>query len=61
MIEWSWRVEGRRSILWGSWTDEARWPRGLACLAKGTVVRATTFGRLPEIDLALSTGLHLVS
>ena len=61
MIEWSWRVEGKRSILWGSWTDEARWPRGLTCLTKATVIGATTFGRLPEIDLALSTGMHVVS
>ena len=22
MIEWSWRIEGRRSILCGSWSDE---------------------------------------
>jgi hypothetical protein len=58
MIEWSWRVEGRRSILWGSWTDQARWSRGLACLAKGTVADVTVFARLPELDLALSTGLH---
>lgn len=26
MIQWSWRIEGRRSILCGSWSDEARWP-----------------------------------
>jgi hypothetical protein len=61
MIEWSWRVEGRRSILWGSWTEQRRWARGLACLAQGTVTGVTTFARLPEIDLAISTGLHVVS
>ncbi len=61
MIEWSWRIEGRRSILCGSWSDEARWPRALACLTKGKVVAVTTFGRLPEIELGLSTGMHIVS
>ena len=61
MIEWSWRIEGRRSILWGSWSDEAHWPRALACLTKARVSGVTTFGRLPEIDPALSTGMHVVS
>ncbi len=61
MIERSWRIEGRRSILCGSWSNEARWPRALACLTKAKVVGATTFGRLPEIDLALSTEVHVVS
>jgi hypothetical protein len=61
MVEWSWRIEGWRSILCGSWSDEERWPRAFACLTKATVAGATTFGRLPEIDLALSTGVHVVS
>lgn len=61
MIQWDWRIEGRRSILCGSSTDEARWPRALACLTKATVAGATLFGRLPEIDLALSSGVHVVS
>ena len=62
MIEWSWRIEGRRSILWGSWSDEARWPRALGLPDQGQGFRSlTTFGRLPEIDLALSTGMHVVS
>jgi hypothetical protein len=61
MIEWSWRIEGRRSILCGSSTEEKRWPRALACLTKATVAGVTVFGRLPEIDVALSTELHVVS
>jgi hypothetical protein len=61
MIEKSWRIEGRRSILCGSFDDEARWSRAFACLTEARVVGATTFGRLPEIDLALSTGVHVVS
>ena len=61
MVEWSWRIEGRRSILCGSWSDEERWPRALACLTKATVAGASTFGRLPEIDIELSTGVHVLS
>ena len=61
MIEWSWRIEGRRSILCGASSDEARWPRALACLTKGRVADVATFGRLPELDLTLDTGLHVVS
>jgi hypothetical protein len=61
MIERSWRIEGRRSILCGSCSDEVRWPRALACLTKASVVGATLFGRLPEIDVALSSGVHVVS
>lgn len=61
MIQWSWRIEGRRSILCGSWSDEARWPRALAWLTRGRVERVATFGRLPELDLTLSTGLHVVT
>jgi hypothetical protein len=61
MIEWSWRIEGKRSILCGSWTDERRWPTALACLTRTTVTKVTLFGRLPELDLAFASGLHLVS
>lgn len=61
MIEWDWRIEGKRSILCGSSTDKQRWPRALACLTKSTVVGAALFGRLLEIDLALSSGVHVAS
>jgi hypothetical protein len=61
MIVGSWRIEGRRSILCGSCSDEERWPRAFACLTKASVAGATTFGRLPEIGLELSSGLHVVS
>ena len=61
MIEWSWRIEGKRSILCGCLTVEHRWPRALACLTKTPIARVTLFGRLPEIDLTLSSGMHVVS
>jgi hypothetical protein len=61
MIEWSWRIEGKRRIWCGSWSDEERWPRAFACLNEKTVTSLQLFGRIPEIDIGLSNGLHLLS
>jgi hypothetical protein len=60
-IEWSWRIEGKRRIWCGSWDDEARWPRFLSFLQSCSVVSASLVGRIPEIDVSFSNGLHLVS
>jgi hypothetical protein len=60
-IEWSWRIEGKRRIWCGSWSDESRWTRFFSMMLGSTVVSVNLFGRLPEIDLCLSNGLHLVS
>lgn len=61
MIEWSWRVEGRRSILCGSWSDEKKWERGFSFIRDKSLVAIETFGNLPEIDLTFSSGAHLLS
>lgn len=61
MIEWSWRIEGKRRIWCGSWSDEEIWPWAFAKLKGATVVSISMFGRLPEISLSLSNGLHLLS
>jgi hypothetical protein len=60
-IEWNWRIEGKRRIWCGSSSDETRWPRAFARLKDRNVVSATIHGRLPEISLELSNGLHIVS
>jgi hypothetical protein len=60
-IEWSWRIEGKRRIWCGSWSDEERWPRAFRRLLGSTVSSISLFGRLPEIDIGLSNGLHVVS
>ena len=60
-IEWSWRIEGKRRIWCGSWSDEERWPRAFACLKGANVRTVSIYGRLPEISLDLSNGLHLLS
>ena len=61
MIEWSWRIEGRRSILCGSWSDDEKWPKAFRLACNATVASATLFGRLPEIELCLSNGVHVLS
>lgn len=61
MIAWSWRIEGKRRIWCGSWSDGERWPRAFARLHNAKVVSISLTGRLPEVDLALSNGLHVVS
>jgi len=61
MIEWSWRIEGPQSILCGSWSDAPRWPKFFAKLTKTKVVAVSLLGRLNEIDIELSNGMHVVS
>jgi hypothetical protein len=61
MIEWSWRIEGKRRIWCGSWSDGARWPRAFKRIEGARVVSVSLCGRLPEIELTLSNGLHVLS
>jgi len=61
MIEWSWRIEGKRRIWCGSWSEETRWPRTFTRLEGATVLSLALSGRLPEVVLTLSNGLHLLS
>ncbi|HTH96998.1 MAG TPA: hypothetical protein VL574_06235 [Stellaceae bacterium] len=61
MLEWSWRIEGRRRILCGSWSDKRRWPRVFNLVRGKTVESVTLFGRLAELDLGFSHGLHALS
>jgi hypothetical protein len=61
MVEWSWRIENRSSILGGSWSSERGWPRLFRRLVGSKVRSVELFGRLPEIALQLSNGLRVVS
>ena len=61
MIEWGWRLEGRSYILCGSWSDEAFWEPALERLTNTSLVDATLFGRLPELDLCFSNDMHCLS
>lgn len=60
-IEWSWRVEGKRRIWCGSWSDQNRWQRCFDKIVGQTITDVRLVGRLAEIDCTFSNGLHLVS
>jgi hypothetical protein len=61
MLERGWRIEGKRRIWRGSWSDGERWPRVFARLEGASVMTASLFGRLPEINIVLSNGLSVLS
>ena len=60
-VEWSWRIEGKRRIWCGSWSDGERWPRAFARLQGQIVTSIELFGRLPELDLGVANGLHVLT
>ena len=60
-IEWSWRIEGKKRIWCGSWSDDSRWDRFFSMMTQAKVRSITLFGRLHEVDLELSNGMHLLS
>lgn len=63
MLEWSWRVEGPRSIRFGSWSSDRKLSNGLVRLRGQRVIGICLEGRLPEIVVALSrrTWVHSFS
>lgn len=61
MIEWSWRIERENSILCGSWSDEGGWEPTFRTLIGQTVEDVSIYGRLPELSIALTSGLYVVS
>jgi hypothetical protein len=61
MIEWSWRIEKKHSILGGSWSSERRWPGFFKSIQGASVTAVEIFGHIPEILVSLSNGLRVVS
>jgi hypothetical protein len=61
MIEWSWRLESKRTIIGGSWSPPSEWPALFRRIVGGRVTNVTTFGRLTEITVTTSSGLFLSS
>lgn len=61
MIEWSWRIEGKRRIWCGSWSEDDRLLPCLQKLLGRTVISIAPFGRLAEVEFNFSGGLHLLS
>jgi hypothetical protein len=61
MMEWSWRIADQRSVLCGSWSDEDNWQEFLPSLEGRGIEGLSLFGRLPELSIALSGGIHVAS
>jgi hypothetical protein len=61
MIEWSWRVERRRSVQFGSWSGDRKIDNGIMSL-KGLRVEAFSLeGSLPELRIMFNDGRALQS
>jgi hypothetical protein len=61
MIEWSWRIERQRSVFCGSFSDERKQKKAFPIIQNCSVTTLSFFGRLPEIDVGLSNGMHILS
>lgn len=61
MIEWSWRIEGRRYIVCGSWSDDAIWKKRMLLLQNQSVQDISFFGKIPEVQADFGNGARLVS
>ena len=61
MLEWSWRIEKARSVMFGSFSGERKIARGLQSLVGQKILDVATEGRLPELVIHLSSGLWVHS
>jgi hypothetical protein len=61
MLEWSWRVEKAKSVMFGSFSGERKIARGLLSLVGRKVLDVTAEGRLPEVVIHLSGGAWIHS
>lgn len=61
MITWGWRLEGRKYILCGCWSDEEKWQPSFDTLAGTTLAGAAMFAQLPELELTFSNGMRCLS
>lgn len=61
MLEWSWRVEKAKSVLFGSFSGEQKISHGLQSLTGQKILDVVVEGRLPEIVIQLSGGLWIHS
>lgn len=60
-IEWSWRIEDARSIICGSWSEEALWAPTFERLRGAHVSALALHSRLPEVELSLDNGTRVLS
>lgn len=59
MVDWSWRVEGQRSVMFGSWSGEKKMSRGVEDLKGARVETVSLLGALPELRVQLDRGRTL--
>ncbi|WP_445360732.1 hypothetical protein ACJJIL_21555 [Microbulbifer sp. EKSA005] len=61
MIEWSWRLEDKRSIVLGSWSDQTEIDQLPALLVGRKIKTIKLFGRIPELEISLCKDLWLLT
>ena len=61
MIEWSWRIEHPKSILFGSFSSQQKIKNGLNNLEGLDVVDVAICGSLPELVVQLTRGIWIHS
>lgn len=61
MIEWSWRVERKRSVLFGSWSTDKVINFRLQKLNRLIVTDLSLFARLPELQIQFTNDFWLTS
>ena len=62
MIEWSWRVEKNKQILFGAWDEELDWTDYFHRRIVGnSVLSITRFGQVEEISIELDNGCRITS
>ena len=61
MIEWSWRVEGLKEILFGSFSEHSDYSEALNSLLCQSVCEISFQSRLPEVVVALSSNTWVCS
>ena len=60
-VEWSWRIEDKRSIICGSWSEEELWESSLDLLRNDKIIGLELFGALPEILIHTEQGNRFAS
>jgi hypothetical protein len=61
MVEFFWRLEGRRRIIAGCDSAEENWQRRFALIRGKTLKDISMFGHLPELDIEFSNGAHCLT
>jgi len=61
MLEWSWRVEKTKSVMFGSFSGARKIAHGLQSLVGRKILDVAIEGRLPELVIHLAGGLWIHS